>query len=1149
LRKSKPPQKKKKPDPRRSREYVDDLTGLLNRRFLLLNAPRKLQQEEDKKNPISVVIVDIDHFKNVNDTFGHTRGDMVLKEFGALLKNLLRDDDIVSRYGGDEFVCILHKANYEQAIRISQRLIEQCHSHEFARVRLTASIGIASSPEHARKWHKLFEIADRNLYTAKRSGRDRIGFFEQEGRTLHIPTKDLIGRTHEIEIITEFMKPIHSNRGGAVCIRGEVGVGKTRLVQEMMQKLRYHDFAFLRSNMSATTRSIPYYPFREIIRSLIKDAGLKLLSMLPAAYRVEIEKIIPELAEDSFEESATKLMVDKYRLFEGVRKFLELNVENMQLFVVLDNIHWADEGTMELMHYLLRTLKAKPAFFFFVYRVEEARGGYFKEVLHLMAREKLYEQVTLNPLDRSAVEKMLTQVLDAKPPIPLADFIFAETGGNPFFIEELLNSLEENNAIRWAKNDWQFDESKKVVIPYSIEGVVARKMQMIERKGRGLLEHAAVIGREFDFGFLRNICGINEGELFDLLDEIMGVRLLKHLGGERYYFSEDIIREIVYRKLRGAKMKRYHEAVGEEILSRNKTNVENVIEELAHHFYHADKREKAIEYSMKAADKAKEAYANRDAIRFYGWALDCMKGNKRKKSEIQEIQCLEQRAVVMNLIGENKQAAKELKAAISKARNIGDSEREADCLLKLSKIYEDTSRYSDAQKVGEKALAIYSKMNDAAGMAKGIQNMGNVFYLLGKPKDAMECYEKALGIRRKIGDKKGESSVLNNLGIIYSNHGDLNGALKYYKSSLEITRSESDLHSEASILNNIGIVYNKLGDYSIALDYCLRAQKINEQIGDRQREALNFGNIGVIANKIGDHRRALEFYNRAMKIYEETGERQGESVILNNFGIIHSSLGNLNKALGFYEQSLRIREEIGDLMGMVIGYSNIADAYYDMGEYAKATEAFKKALNINEEVEFPFLEIECNEGLAKVNIDKGKYAQAERYIKKAITIAEDISSKPQLCNALLWLGFLYLEREKTGKAKQLSSRINKLVDELGNPETKAFALCFGGRLLTQEGKWDEAEVVFSESLILSKKLNHILDIAQVEYYRGILFSRSANKGRANRCFSEALEIFKTRGAHAWRNRAEQRILELESTSKKKFPMRRKNKRETKKGKG
>ncbi|MCK4251508.1 diguanylate cyclase [candidate division WOR-3 bacterium] len=474
------------------KEFIDDLTGLYNRRYLYIRAPRKIEETQETGIPLSIVLIDLDHFKNVNDTYGHRRGDVVLREFGIFLNSLLRADDTVFRYGGDEFVCILPNANYEQAKMISRRFVERCRIKEFAQLRLTMSIGIASCPLNARDWTGLFEIADRNLYSAKRHGRDRVGVFEKEKRGLNIPIKEIIGRDEEITRIKEFINPVFSGSGDAVCVSGEVGVGKTRLIQEIIRDTDFQDVQFLNSNLSATTKSIPYYPFREIIRCVIKEHGVESIKDISQAYQIELSKIVPELSDKSKETDEHIFIVDKFRLFEGVRRFLALQASKAPLFVCLDNIHWADDSSLELFHYLVRTLKNNPVFFFFVYRVEEAKHSSFQNVLQLMAREGLYKKTDIEPLKTADVARMLSLMIDGIPSSELTEYIYKETGGNPFFIEELMKSLDTNGAFIWDKDKCVFDKGKKVVIPYSVEGVIDRKLGMMNKEACDLLEYAAV---------------------------------------------------------------------------------------------------------------------------------------------------------------------------------------------------------------------------------------------------------------------------------------------------------------------------------------------------------------------------------------------------------------------------------------------------------------------------------------------------------------------------------------------------------------------------------------------------------------------------------------------------------------------------------
>jgi diguanylate cyclase (GGDEF)-like protein len=578
-------------------EYIDDLTGLYNRRYLNRTVFEYIRKIGLKKSFLSVVIIDLDHFKNINDTYGHSMGDAVLIKYAAFLRDLLRKDDIVYRYGGDEFVFILPDTRYKQAARISSRILEQCHSRKFSKIILTCSIGIASFPIDGHDWMSVFNAADRRLYSAKRHGRDRIGAFSKEDRRVITPTGEIVGREKEMGRIIDVINSTADGNMRAVCISGEIGVGKTRLVHEIVKGLENKNITFQESNLSATTRSIPYYPFREIVRSVFKKEGRKSITGIPQAFLIELTKIVPELSDELVELDRNIFMLDKFRLYEGIRRFLELQASNSPLIVCLDNIHWADDSSLELFNYLVRALKETPVFFFFIYRVEEAKSELFRSVMQSMNREKLYDWIELEPLEPFEVAQMLSLMVGISPSPELIAFIYRETGGNPFFIEELMKSLETNDAFISTEPELSFIESKEIVIPHLVMGVVNRKMGMMSSQ-------------------LREVTGMNEGHLFDLMDEIIGMRLLKESEGEKYCFSEDVIRETIYQKIHKIKAKNYHRIVGEALLKLNAECVENVVEELTYHYYLCDDNDKVIEYGTIAADRAKNAYCKKFA---YAW--------------------------------------------------------------------------------------------------------------------------------------------------------------------------------------------------------------------------------------------------------------------------------------------------------------------------------------------------------------------------------------------------------------------------------------------------------------------------------------------------------------------------------------------------
>ena len=164
----------------------DPLTGLHNRRYLFEMAPGLLELARRQSSPLCVVLMDLDHFKLLNDTYGHQAGDLVLQRFSALLAQTVRRSDVVCRHGGEEFVAVMPDIDGAGAELMINRLLEafQAQQTEIGRRRLprgSFSAGIAQFPRHGNTLEQLLSRADRGMYAAKNQGRARIEIAPKTG--------------------------------------------------------------------------------------------------------------------------------------------------------------------------------------------------------------------------------------------------------------------------------------------------------------------------------------------------------------------------------------------------------------------------------------------------------------------------------------------------------------------------------------------------------------------------------------------------------------------------------------------------------------------------------------------------------------------------------------------------------------------------------------------------------------------------------------------------------------------------------------------------------------------------------------------------------------------------------------------------------
>ena len=176
----------------RDEAVVDPLTGMLNRKALDNRVEELRQQAAVSGAPIGLIVIDVDHFKEVNDTVGHSVGDAVLRDVAYIIRTQLRAFELAYRIGGEEFLVLLPGAHQAQSARLAEQLREIVAATRFgAEVSVTISLGVAVSPAgEPLDFEELFCRADRALYGAKRAGRNRVG--QADGAVSEVGSMELV---------------------------------------------------------------------------------------------------------------------------------------------------------------------------------------------------------------------------------------------------------------------------------------------------------------------------------------------------------------------------------------------------------------------------------------------------------------------------------------------------------------------------------------------------------------------------------------------------------------------------------------------------------------------------------------------------------------------------------------------------------------------------------------------------------------------------------------------------------------------------------------------------------------------------------------------------------------------------------------------
>lgn len=1086
--------------------YIDDLTGMYNRRYLK-KIKKHITQLITTKIPVSIAVIDIDRFKEINDTYGHQKGDEIIIEFAGFLKDMLRASDKIVRYGGDEFVCIMPYNRRRSAEKIYWRMLDRIKKRKFIGVDITISAGIASYPDDGASFEKLFKVADDSLYDAKRSGRGRIGLVRK--KILQIPTQVFIDRRNEKDSLRVFLTM--SKKGvRVVTLKGNVGIGKTRIAREVLSDMKGKEVLW--SDCISLYNEMSYYPIRELIKYKVVRRGEQIFENLPPAYLIEIDKLIPGLITKKIKDAdSIGLVTDRYRLYESIKTLLSIGEK--EKVIVIDNMQWVDEDTTEVLKYLLRALKEQPLIFILIYRQEE-KSPIIQDFNTYISREIAVSEIELKIFEPTDVRELLRAIIGETPNKELFDYVTEESGGNPFYAEEIVKLLYETGHLKVIDDAWVFEKPDAQVIPKRIEDITDRKYNSMSKEEKEVLDIASASGK-FDLNLIQHITGYNEGHIAGIVEHLIKIGFVK-TRGEKLEFQEAISRDVIYKKsISGLKGRLLHKKIADTARDISGGKDDDILEELAYHYYLGWDKEHGVSYAMQAGDRAKEQYANESALRYYSWADELLADQKKTRSVALRIDCLLKRSKVLSLIGKTDDAMKDLDLALSKTLDIKDRKREADVRSDRVKVLFNFSKYDEAIKEATTALDLYTTLDDKKGVAAAIVTIGNSYCHLGKYKKAEDSYINAQKIAKETGDIWTEAHAYGGMSVVYSDEGDLEKSITYSQKALDLFRSAKDVNLEIRTLNNLGITYMRQGEYEEALKIYVDALERNKTIGSKSLEGAFLHNIGQIQMLCGSHEQALKNFQDSADIFRMTGSKYSSAIATDNVGNVYKNLGEYQKALDNFTRALVICTGLKDKSGEARELANIGAVYDVLGQHEKALNFYDRAKKKAEEVKSREKIFYISLEMADLYMTMQKMAKAKDLYDEIIEIARESKSKSMLAQVLTSLCTYWLETKNIEEFNKNVGMLKNLCSKIKSKKLDASLNVLLGRFNIMRQDFEQAEKDLNCALEIYESTDEQLQIAIVHYYLGELRSTMKQEHLKDRDFGRAQKIFNKLGARWW----------------------------------
>jgi diguanylate cyclase (GGDEF)-like protein len=400
--------------------FIDSLTGLYSRAALNQRLQEEIERARRYQEDLSLILLDVDHFKSVNDAFGHLRGDQVLCEFGGRLASLVRSSDLVFRYGGDEFVILLPHTEKEQAAHLAQRLLDEIREVPFIGtppLTISISLGITSFPGEAATAQALFESADRRHYHAKHQGRGRLCSEDpaSEATPLVAEVSRLVERDLALKALHDLLAVLPQHKRGVLEVQGPSGSGKSRFLREVHQAARLQGYVVLHIQGRTALRNRLYGVFSEVLQE--RD--------LPS----------PWDGPETFSAAVVQWINDK---------------DSAGLLVTIDEVSDVDQATLEFWRDIFFAPHIPRLVLAYSTGGPATRPG-----LHLDAPAR--EVATLEPLSPEGVRIWVRHSLQWEAPQEFITWLHRETGGWPKHIHHGLVYLIAQEHLKRSTSGWRVD--------------------------------------------------------------------------------------------------------------------------------------------------------------------------------------------------------------------------------------------------------------------------------------------------------------------------------------------------------------------------------------------------------------------------------------------------------------------------------------------------------------------------------------------------------------------------------------------------------------------------------------------------------------------------------------------------------------------
>ncbi|GAB4201842.1 MAG: hypothetical protein OHK0022_24320 [Roseiflexaceae bacterium] len=904
----------------------------------------------------------------------------------------------------------------------------------------------------------------------------------------------MIGRSAELALLGQVLDGVLAGQGRVLALSAEAGIGKSRLIAEGVRLARQRGLASYGGACLATATDSPYLVWEAIWRAFfdvdLEGTARKQIRMLERTvaglapdWADALPLLGPLLGLSLPDNDFTRTLQPKER--QGALHGLlgeclavaarEAQEEGGGLLLVLEDLHWVDSVSLDLLGDLAEAITDLPVLILLAYRpaVQERR------TLTRLQALPHFGQIVLEGLRSTAAEDLIRAKLallfparrGVLPP-QLVALLTERAQGNPFYLEELLNYLHDR-----ALNPYDPAALAAVDLPETLYSLVLSRLDRLSARQQTLLKQASVIGRRFSVALLHGAFDPLRplAELHSDLAALVHTDLIapdSEMPEAAFLFKHVVTQQVAYESLSLGTRALLHERLAQHLERLAADDPEPYLESLAYHYDRTGNRDKQRSYHLQASRAAARRFANETAILHLSRVLELLP----EDAPVQRFELVLEREQIYHITADRHKQGADIELLLKLADQLGDVQKKAKGLEEKVIYLTHISECTRADETARRLLGI-SQMHGLRINPKTYREWGYALSVIGSADEAQRIIQECMQQTFIINHLPSRVEILMALGIIQSHQGEYVEAQAILEEAVGIYKQIGNRKEEAFagliLISNI----IQLGNFEKLHTICKDALATARLIGDRYTEALVISCYGLGLSSLGRFSEALALLGQADTLLKLNHDIYGEIFNHKSFAILLDAMCEYEQAHTYIEQSITLATKINNSRQQceAIAIQGFIHYHQDNPQDALVCHraALQMAVAIRARPEQALAHIVG--GLAYAAL--GDHQQAEACFTQALRLRRELHQIHLANGALAGLARLALERyHRTGLAEHLAQALAHAEEILSH--------ITNWRLHGTHAPIDISMAVYEVLTVAGDpRADRVLEIAQTELHR------------------------------------------------------------------